>query len=469
MSLLGVVNPGFPGAQAACYGVNFKGLGNGWYGANYVHPISAGEVGLASQGSNLISWGAGTGPSTMTLVWDYPYTIVGQMAEKQMATEIQGQIPLAAYNYQNSTPLTLANVSAWDQGEILQYWNAQASTPINQTLANGTIVSSVTYTATSQSLLLIPGNFYLSIYVPPSQYMSGGTDSGWEEGSWSQVDLWYAIYWYQWLNAYAPVLQANQVPPQIPANALNRQAQFNLKGGFPIAGWIQGYEIPYQTSTGTIYDAMSATPASGSSTGNPIPASTLSNIVAHVSMSPSLTGRQLPLYTQASDSYSLPLYTLPSGPIDANASGLLQSPDFQTVLPAEYFKIGVQALGPDPEPSGGFLGIGPTWTVYYPTVDYLLRFIFGVYGVQTFVWTVQTAMGLGYNATGNYIAPPAQWQTRTIIQATTPGPFSGLFDWFTNPFNDLQFYLVLGIIVILVISVLNPGVWSLILHKQKDS
>jgi hypothetical protein len=464
---LGTVNPGFPGAQAACYGVNFKDFGTDWTGTNKLHAISDAETTLASQGNNRISWGAGTGPTAMTCVLDYPYTLAQQMAQRQIATEIQGQIPLASFNYQNSTPLTLSSVPNWDQGEILQYWNVQPTSQVNQTLSNGTILNTVTYTETSQSLLLIPGNFYLDLYIPPSQY-NPGTDSGWQEGTWSQVDFWYVLYWYEWLNAYGPVLKSSETPPQIPANALNRQEQFNLRGGFPIAGWIQGYQIPFQTQSGTIYDAVTATPASGGSTQAPIPASTKNNIMAQVQLSPSLTGRQVVLYTQPGDSYSLPLWTLPSGSIDnasefASAQGLSQSPDFQTVLPSEYFKIGVQTLGTVPE--GNFF---TGYTIYYPSVQYLMRFIFGVYGVHTFVWDVQTASNLGYNATPNYLVPPAQWETRTVISATTPGLFTGLLDWFANPLNALQFYFVLIIIVILVVTVLNPGMWAAILHNKKE-
>jgi len=467
MSILGIVNPGFPGAYANCYGVNFKDFGTDWKGTNTIHALQNAETSLTNHSafaaSDNVYWGAGSGPGSMTLVHDYNYIGLEAGGEQQLATEVQSNIPLASFNYQNSTPLGLTNVATWDQGEVLQYWNVQASTPVNSTLSNGTIISSVTYTATSQSLLLIPGNFYLSVYIPSSRHQSG-TGSGWQEGTWNQIDFWYVLYWYEWLNAFGPVLQANEAPPNIPANALNRQDQFNLRGGYPITGWIQGYTVPYQTSSGTVYDAVSATPTSGSSTQNPIPASTRQNIMAQIQLSPSLSGRQVQLYTQPGDQYQLPTYTLPSGPIDANAQGLLNSPDFQTILPAEYFKIGVQTMGTYTE--GNVLS---GYTVYYPTVDYLLRFIFGVYGVHTFVWTVQTALSLGYNATSNYQAPPAQWQNRTIITASTAGFLSGLTSWFSNPLNALQFYVIIIVIALLLVTVFNPGVWSSILNRRKEN
>jgi hypothetical protein len=466
MTILGVVNPGFPGAQSACDGVMFKDF-SGWTGTNVFYNASDAQTGdLVSHGvvgmGDHVYWGS-VGPEAMTVVHRLDKT--GGSMEQQLSTEIQNQIPLADFNYQNSTPLAFSNMSSWDQGELLQYWNVQASTPTNQTLSNGTIVSSVTYSATSQSLLLIPGNFYLSIFIPSSQ-ANAGTGSGWQEGTWSQVDFWYAIYWYEWLNAYGQVLQSNEAPPNIPANALNRQSQFNIRGGFPIAGWIQGYEAPIQTDTGTIYDLYQIQ-ARGNQfktyAGSQLSSSTLANVLNQISLNPSLTGRQVTLYTQPGDSYQLPTYTLPPGPIDAQAQGLLQSPDWQTTLPTEYFKISINTFGTYAD--GSYLS---GWTVYYPTVDYLLRFIFGVYGVHTYIWTVSTALSQGYNATGNYQAPPAQWENRTIIEANTAGLLTGWTDWFSNPWNTLQFYFIVIVIALLIITVLNPGVWSAVLSRRKE-
>lgn len=465
MAIFGIVNPGFPGAQSSCYGVNFKDF-SGWTGTNTLYRVQDAQTGdLVSHSAwptgDHVFWGAGNGPESMTVVHDFNQP--GKTNEQQLSTEIQTQIPLADFNYQNSTPLQISNAPSWDKGELLQYWNTQASGTQIVTLSNGTQVNQTTYTATSDSLLLIPGNFYLSVYIPSSQNLAG-TGSGWQEGTWSQVDFWYVIYWYEWLNAFGTVLQANEVPPNIPSDALNRQSQFNIRGGLPIAGWIQGYQIPYQTASGTIYDSVALTPASGSTTQSPIPASAMQNILAQISMSPSLTGRQITLYTQPEDTYQLPIWTFNSTPIDAQAQGLLHSPDWQTTLPAEYFKIGVQTLGTSVQ--GDFVH---GYTVYYPTVDYLLRFIFGVYGVHTFVWTVQTALGLGYNATGNYQAPPAQWQNRTIVTANTAGLLTGVLDWFSNPWNSLQFYFILIVIVLLIVTVLNPGVWSSVLGRRKET
>lgn len=466
MTILGIVNPGFSGAEVACYGVDFKAP-PGWTGTNTLYRVQDAQTGDLVQHSALgagdhYTWGSGSGPEAMVLQHEYDSS--GLTTTQQLATEVQTNIPLASFNYQNSTPLTLTNIPAWDSGEVLQYWNVQNTTTVT-VLPNGTQITDTKYTATSDSLLLIPGNFYASIYIPPSK-SNAGTDSGWQEGTWSQVDFWYAIYWYEWLNAYGPILQANEAPPNIPANALNRQSQFNLRGGFPIAGWIQGYETPIQTDTGTDYDLYTITARGNQQktyAGNQLSASTEANILNQISLTPSLTGRQVVLYTQPGDTYSLPLYTLPTGNIDANAQGLMQSPDIQTILPAEYFKIGVNTFGTYADGS-----IWSGWTVYYPTVNYLLRFIFGVYGVHTYVWDVQTALNLGYNATANYQAPPAQWQNRTVLTASTAGPFSGLTDWFSNPWNLGQVWLIVAVIVILVISVTNPGWINKVLGRKKE-
>lgn len=483
LSMLGIVNPGFPGAEASCYGAtylpafaNSHAYTAGWNGLGIIHPVGANEPSLANQSggsgpfgwfseSYQEQWGAGSGPASMTIQESSSDTSqYAGLNVHQLSTEVQTQIPLANFNYQNSTPLQISNALPWDQGELLQYWNAQASATTSVKLSNGTVVNSTTYTATSNSLLLIPGNFYITLSIPPSQD-NAVTNSHWQEGTWSNINLWYVIYWYEWLNAYGNVLKNGEVPPTIPANSLNRQDQFNIRGGFPLAGWIQGYEVPVQTSTGSFVDLYEFLTNGGKTyAGSQIDP----NVVAKINLDPSLTGRQVTLYTQPSESYSLPLWTLPSGSIDqdpnfASSQGLSQSPDFQTVLPAEYFKIGLKSFGTysKGDPLGGY-------TVYYPTVSYLMRFIFAVYGVHTFTWTVQTAQNLGYNATQNYQVPPATWENRTTIITTTPGLASGLLDWFNNPWNDLQFWLMIGVIVILLVTVLNPGVWANVLHKRGE-
>lgn len=463
---MGIVNPGFPGAEVACYGVNFEDF-SGWTGTNVVHVAGNGETTLVSHSANgglssdRIYWGD-CSPTSLTIVhdfdqWSYPTT------ENQLETDVQSPIPLADYNYQNSTPLTIANGLSWDQGEELSYWNPTGVVSnTTTTLTNGTKINTVTYSGTEQDLLLIPGNFWLDITIPSGRY-DANTGSGWQEGSWANIDFWYEVYWYNWLNAYTSVLEQNAGSPPLPSGSNARAQQFNYVGGFPIQGWIQQYQSLMngidisQIMVGNKDGTLTNLTATG------VSLTTLANIEAQISLAPQFNGQSIPLYTNASDQYVLPTPNLPVGTIDSEAQGLMHSPDIQTVLPAEFFKIHINNIGTHTD--GNILS---GWTVYYPAVSYLIRFIFAVYGTQPFVWTVQTALNLGYNATANYQVPPAQWTNKETVTATQAGFLTGLTDWFSNPLNDLQFYIIVIIIVLLIVTVLNPRVWTNLSKRRKE-
>src|SRR5271157_3083200 len=246
VSNLGIVNPGFPGAEVATYGVNFHDFGGDWTGINTVH-IAGQETGnIVSHGDSLGNWDhiffSGTSPTSITVAHDNG-GVLTSTNEQQLETDVESPIPLASYNYQNATPLNIGNGLAWDQGEELSFWNPtgiQSNT--TTTLSNGTKVQSVTYTGTMENLLLIPGNFWLDISIP-SAHSRSTTGSGWQEGSWSNLDFWYEIYWYNWLSGYAPLLEQDAGSPPASVMSYNARAQqFNNVGGFPIQGWIQQYQ-----------------------------------------------------------------------------------------------------------------------------------------------------------------------------------------------------------------------------------
>jgi hypothetical protein len=374
--------------------------------------------------------------------------------ENQIATEIETDIQLQDFNYQNSTALpTLQNTTNPTQAVYLQYWHTSQTTNPN---------GSITYTVTKQDVLLVPGDFHLTIWIPPSKDHNNEV-SGWEEGTWSNLELWYTLYWYDWLNALAPYVQSDPNPPAIPANATNRQALFSYRGGVPISAWIQGYYAPIQTDTGQIWDMLSAQQAKsglGSTktyAGAQLPADVYQTFVGEMKngLTPSLTGRYIDLYTEPSDQFQY-VDLAPSNPTSAAISAI---PDAQTQLPQEYFKIGVLGLGTIPKVSGGLLGtgVGATYTVYYPAVNYLIRVIMGVYGQHTYVWTTSTAQQVGYPG----------WQNRTVTIAVTPGIVLPSFSWpqLFSPLN-LEFLGVFLIAALVIVTIFNPGIWSQILGSR---
>lgn len=461
MSILGIVNPGFPGAHVAFYGVTFNDFGTDWTGTNVLHVAGSGETTLASEST----WYA-----YRRVYWDTQSTSYGSIARDdsgtktypELETRVESSIPLANFNYQNSTPLILNSTAAWDQGNMLYY-----QTLHNTTSADG---QTVTWNWTSTDILLIPGNFHIDVDLLGSQN-NPGTASGWTEGSWNAVELWYVMYWYEWLNAFT---QSDFIQYEnIPSYLLDRTGQFNIRGGFPIAGWIQYYMIPVQTDYGIVQNIFQfKTSDKTTLAGSQINPTTLSNILTDIHLDPSLNGNYVDMFTQASDQYSIPAYGLPAGNASLNSvqtAALSHSPDPQTMPPTQFFKITIPNLGTYVE-GHGFLNLGG-YTVYYPAVSYLMRFIFGVYGTHSYIWTVSTAAQQGYNATQNYIQPPAQWQSKTVDIANGGG--LGL-SWPSFSWGDLfgagniEAFLIIGAIIVLVVTVFNPGVWANILHRRKD-
>jgi hypothetical protein len=232
----------------------------------------------------------------------------------------------------------------------------------------------------------------------------------------------------------------------------------------PISAWIQGYYALIPTPTGSVYDILqgyvaksgqkSAQLEAGSQLPNDVYQTFLSTVES--GLMPSLTGRYVQLYTQPSDQFQYPNLINSS---DSLSSANTLAPDTQTQLPQEYFKIGVAGFQTISHPSGGLLGIGQTYTVYYPAVNYLIRTIWAVYGLHTYVWTTQTAKQLGYPG----------WENRTSGVTITPGINLNLpsFGWpqLFSPLN-LEFLAVFLIAALVIVTIFNPGIWSQILGSR---
>jgi hypothetical protein len=460
-----ILNPGVEGAKSGCYGVIITSGANynpAWTGLNTMHFVGANERPIASAGisnpSESYYWGPGSGASQFTIQhFAYKYYMFSPtvLTENQLSTEVESNIQLQDFSYQNPTVSALQGTNNPTQGVYLQYWTQNATQN-----ADGT----TTYTYATQDILLVPGDFHINVWLVPSQDHAN-TGSGWEEGSWSNVELWYTIYWYDWLNALAPYVQNNPTPPDIPANATNRQTLFNYRGGVPISAWIQNYYMPIQTSSGTTYDLLKvSTSDKNTLAGVQLPSDVLQNLQSMVQngMTPSLGGRYLDLYTQPSDTFQY-VNLNPSNPV---STGVSRVPDAQTQLPQEYFKIGVLGLGTNTV-AHGLLGTGP-YTVYYPEVSYLVRVVMGVYGQHTYVWTVGTATQSGYNSNST-----SGFVNRTI-ESTTGGsginwPWAGLnFNW-GDLFSPLNFEIIgiLVVIVVIIVTVANPGLWVTLAQRKK--
>lgn len=441
-------NPGFPGAKVGINGVTFLGF-NGMQGTNTFHAVSdrSTEPYLVShQGTGCsydkVYWGASSGPSGVNIIWDENLYIGNTAIDRQQLNiEVQRDIPLEDFNYQNwGEKITFENGTLIDNpttGKIVQYWHLTSEKTSSTTTK---------YTLTKQEYMLVPGNFHITFWIPTGNDYSQH-DSGWQEGTWSTIEVNFALYWHEWLNDLGPVLQNDQSPPAIPSNATSEQIGWTLRGGFPIAGWIQRYSMLINTPSGQTYDLFKWTTNDGQNFGSiGMNYDLVSNLKALVAFLPSLEGRNLDLYDTAPGTIpSISLNNLDGSQLDDKANAVSPSPE---ITATQYFTIGLDTFGTYAQSLGPFQG----WRIYYPAVDFYIRVIFGVYGQHTYVWTEKTAEENKYPG----------WENRTVEITYTPGPLTGAFDFLYNPLFWLASLLTGSFILIVLLLIFAPSAFTII-------
>ena len=404
-----VLNPGFEGAKVYLYGTRFNGFPSDWQGANTLHKYDDAEETLVYHTAQLhwdrIYWGGTTQPSNPTVTWDWSDG-VAKNDRLQLGVEIQSQVPL---DYQLPTPLQLSNTTEQDEGELIQYWRTEEVTTGTET----------SYTLTKQDLLLVPAEFHITFYIPPGQSPTKHV-SGWQEGDWSQIECSFIVFWHNWMYALQPYIENDPDPPELPDEAYNRESMFELKGGVPITGWIENFRIPFETESGIIYDAISWKTSDGETYADAqfSGKADYNNFKAKVQFSPSLEGRFIDLFTGADANFDYPLPDLQGEEIENYAWEHVPDP---TMTPTQYFKINIVNFGT--YTTGDWYH---GYTVYYPVVDFRLRFIFGIYGKHTYLWTEETAEENKYPG----------WEDRTTTVTVTPG-VSSWFEWLYSPWTWL--------------------------------
>ena len=443
-TLLGWLNPGFEGAKCYFYGVQFNDWGD-WEGTKVLHKYEDAESILVKKEDwylgilwayDKVYWGTTTQPSNPVIVHDWMENGGNIKGRLQLAIEIQSQIPLEDIK-RNGDPLD------WNEtdpmaAKLIQYW----------TLEEEKISDNETrYKLVKKEVILCPGEFVIQIYIPPGNEHTT-TGSGWQEGEWPQVQLWFIVFWHTWENALKPYLENDPEPPAIPDEAYDREVSFQYKGGAPITGWIQGFWKNIPTLYGMSDDCVKwdrrGKDGQATFTNEQLRAK-LENLDAKVQLSPSLQGRFIDLFTDPSPEFSYPLPRVAGHEDIVNYAGT-NVPD-PTLTQAQYFSITINTLGTYVE--GDFWS---GWNVYYPCVYYRLRFIFAVYGEHTYLWTEETAEENKYPG----------WQNRTYVRVFTPGVFTGLIEWLSNPFNMLLLLLALIVVLLVVLAFFAPGVLAAI-------
>lgn len=454
---LNVVNLGFEGAKVVCYGSAFTNSAN----PTKVYAIGSTPVGATlttstqkAAGSSIpmaVSWDSATNPTQQDIM-GFGHWYGSQMLTLNMPnlnTVVESNIPLEAVSA-TGQPLPqnlISGTSSDNQAQQLDYWNIQATTN-----SAGQITG---YKVTQKSVLLVQADFALNVWLQPKQG-NHITASGWDEGKWDNVELWYEVMWNQWENSLGSTI--NGANPQAALQQLQNSggngtlssvSPFQFGGGVPITAWIQSIAMPVNGGNGVTYDLYSAASSSSSSTTKAldnlgITDQVKNNIIAAADgLSPNQKGQFLTLYTQPSDLYQYS--TAYTGKTDPQNLASGQVPSSSTQYPNEYFKIGVNGFGTYASASGGFLGLGQDWTVYYPAVAYDVHLVFAIYGTHTYLWTTQTAQKNNYPGFTN----------ETTQITTTYGALHDIGSWLNSVFsNPLYMLIILGIIIIVIAAIL---------------
>ena len=454
--MLGIISPGFEGAKCYGYGADFR-WGNNWPGTYILHRYQDAEEPLVSNqyyGSwDRIYWATVATPNDMRVGWQTGSThlITGaKMIDKEYPTvgiQIESNIQLQDINRQGD-PL------GWDitdpmSGKRIEYW---AKTPIKEETADKVLYH---YTVTKESFIVAPSEFWVGFYLLPDT-KNAGTGSGWREGEWNNIVIWFMLDFTVWDNAYKDSWlddpKINVFTNDHEGKIISRQRTDDYRGGFPIAGWVQGWEKAGWTSVGP-----EESPVWLQTKGKEDKTYTIDQLaqlkeklMAKVDFTPGLVGQFLSLYNTPSATFDYEPSMLEGNYADDDVTQYTKTPDSR-MQKTMYFPINIGTFGTLVQ--GDFWH---GWTIYYPSAYFRIRMLYGVYGNFTYLWTEELAK----DPTVNYPEEPERHGTTVI---TIPGIKQTVFgwtDWFANPFNQLWLFFILIIIVLVIVTVFNPGVWA---------
>lgn len=464
---LGIFQPGFEGAKCHFYGANFR-FKPDWTGTYQLHryqdmedPLVINEV----WGDwHRIYWGSAATPNDASIGWrsfdhvEKPHLNIHVESNIQLE-DITRQGDPDPLNWTEDNPL---------EGRRIEYWSKKGTKTIE---TEETVTYE--YELTKESFLICPAEFWVGFYLIPSQD-DAGTGSGWREGEWSDMVLWFRLDFHVWDNAYYddwlddPEDQVYTTEYGGIVISKERKVEPDAyRGGFPIAGWIQGWEKAGWTSDVVAGEQQSPVwydvkgPGTGIYTDDQL--HELRDILmSKVEFSPGMVGQFISLYDEPEVQFSYETSNTNYQP-DSLAQSV-KTPD-TSMKKVMYFPINVENFGTYAEAhTWGLTG----YTVYYPSAYFRVRMIYGVYGTFKYLWTEELAKD-------PVIKYPEEIERHGTTVIHTSGPLTpfadlvgGIGGWFSNPLNQLWTLFVVLIIVIVIATLLNPGLWTSILDVYKS-
>lgn len=473
-SLMGTINPGFEGAKCDCYGIYFGDWSGDWDNKNMLHVYGDPEIpimywpeyNILNQlvGEHKVSWTTFGTPNDVGVgchnwkypltpkVWDYP----------ELNIEVESNVQLSEINKQGDPDPLGYNSENPLQGRRIEYWGLKG---VKATETEDKVIYE--YELTKESFLIVPAEFWVGFSLTASQ-TDAGTASGWCEGEWKDMTAWFRLDFHIWDNAYYDDWfddpQVEVFKTEYGGTITSQQKLTSpdaYRGGFPIAGWIQGWEKADMTSDVWAGKQQSSIwynikgDKEGKYTDDQL-YELREILMAKCEFSPGMVGQYICLYDEPDIHFT---YVEPSNTNFDKETDLTQSvkvPDsaMQKVM---YFPINIQNFGTYAE-AKGYMGVYG-WNVYYPSAYFRVRMIYGVYGSFKYLWTEEVTKSMDEG--GLDFPEEIERHGTTVITTTGPlTPFEGIASWFANPFNQLWIAFITIVIVVLVVTFLNPGLWG---------
>jgi hypothetical protein len=279
--------------------------------------------------------------------------------------------------------------------------------------------------------------------------------------------VWIMLDFNVWDNAYRdPWLndpKQNVFTTSYNGSISSQDRTYDYRGGFPIAGWIQGWEKAgisktLTTEEGPVWANRRGKNGDAYYTAEQLP-ELKNKLLAKCQFSPGMIGQFLSLYNSPDVSFQYKSDLTATGFNNPTAlTNDVKTPD-STMHKVMYFPINIENFGTLVEQAGDVLGIPTAWDIYYPEAYFRMRMIYGVYGTFTYLWTEEVTQP--WEEGGLEFPEKVEIAGTTIIHAEGPAAWTtGITDFFTSPTGLLWTFFIAIVIVLLFVTVLNPGVWT---------
>jgi len=474
--ILSIPNEGFEGGKCKFYGLYFpSGSWAQFQGTDTLHRYQDAESSLLTwNGIPYMTWTSLATPNDAginSLKGLDALSLAARTAKPDIKIHVESNLQLEDITRQGD-PLGWNVTNPMDERRI-EYVSSHYTkvSEVNDTATGKTIIT-YKVTQTKESFILSPVEFWVGFYLVPAQEKAG-TGSTWREGEYQNIVAWFMLDFNVWDNAYADVWtkspDGNAYVTLFNGSISGQQRTYEYRGGFPLAGWIQGWEKAGWTSTMSQEDSpVWATRESNKDSEKTYTADQLqelkNELMSKVKFSPDLVGQMISLYDAPEVKFEYKSDFQQPNFQDANATYTndVKTPD-STMHKVMYFPINIDNFGT--------LVKGDWWNgwyVYYPSAYFRIRMIYGVYGTFTYLWTEQVTKP--FDQGGLDFPKEIERVNTTIIYHEGFGSnFQWVTDWFTNPMTLMWTFFILIVIVLGLMTVFNPGIWTMIFAGRKKS